>query len=286
MNIGGRAFIWGARTYIMGILNVTPDSFSGDGVLSGHKPTPSEIDQAVAHALEMEADGADIIDVGGESSRPVSVYPNVAPISAGEELSRVMPIIDALLRKVSVPISIDTRKALVAKEALQAGAHLVNDVSMLGDIEMSKVVANFGVPIVVSHIRPTPKYEDIIANILDDMDNALVASERSGLKRDMVIADPGIGFAKHPNHSIQVIRRLSEIKRTLDLPILVGVSRKSFIGHYLGGLPIEERLEGTAATAVISILNGADIVRVHDVKQISRAARMADVIVRRKTGDL
>ncbi len=286
MNIGGRAFIWGARTYIMGILNVTPDSFSGDGVLSGHKPTPSEIDRAVAHALKMEADGADIIDVGGESSRPVSVYPNVAPISADEELSRVMPVIDALLRKVSVPVSIDTRKALVAKEALQAGAHLVNDVSMLGDIEMSEVVANFGVPIVVSHIRPTPQYEDIIANILDDMDNALVASERSGLNRDMVIADPGIGFAKHPNHSIQVIRRLSEIKRTLDLPVLVGVSRKSFIGHYLGGLPIEERLEGTAATAVISILHGADIVRVHDVKQISRAARMADVIVRRKTGDL
>ena len=275
MLIGDRNFNFGERTFVMGVVNVTPDSFSGDGAMSDDDWTK----RAVEQALRMEDEGADVIDVGGESTRPPAHYKGAEPVDAEAECRRVLPVIEALRGRLSAPLSIDTRKAEVAKAAATAGAALLNDVSMLGDPEMAGVAASTGLPIVISHIRPKAVYDDPVTDVAHDLSEAIDKAEAAGVDREMIIADPGIGFGKKAEHSLAVLRGLRDIKSRLNLPLLVGTSRKSFIGAVLD-LPVEDRLEGTAATVAMSIANGADIVRVHDVKEMARVARMTDAIVR------
>jgi dihydropteroate synthase len=261
----------------MGALNVTPDSFSGDGVMAGTTGR-RWVEEAVARALRFEDEGADIVDIGGESTRPKSVYPDARPVSADEEMERVLPVIAALRGRMSAPVSIDTRKAAVARAAAREGAALVNDVSMLEDPEMAGVVAETGLPVVIGHTRSRAEYSDVMGEIVADLSGAVAKAERARVARERIILDPGIGFAKKAEHSLVVMRRLSELK-SLDLPVLVGASRKSFIGAVLD-LPVSDRLEGTAAAVALAIAGGADIVRVHDVKAMARVARMSDAIIR------
>jgi dihydropteroate synthase len=259
----------------MGILNVTPDSFS-DGGLYFDK------DKAIQHALRMEYEGADIIDVGGESTRPGS-----EAISVQEEIRRVVPVIESLVKKVKVPISIDTYKSAVAEAAISAGASIVNDISGLRfDPKMSEVVAKNKVPVVIMHIKGTPKdmqknptYKALIPEIMDYLREGITIAQRAGIPDDKIIIDPGIGFGKTVEHNLEIIKRLHEFTG-FEKPILLGPSRKSFIGKILDDLPVTERLEGTAAAITIGIFNGANIVRVHDVKAMVRVARIADAIKR------
>lgn len=272
MKIGGSEFKWGARTYVMGVLNVTPDSFSGDG-------TGPDLQHAVDQALRLEDEGADIIDIGGESTRPASVYPDAKPVTAEDEIRRVAPVVQALVGRLSVPMSVDTRKAAVALAAVHAGAAMANDVSMLGDPDMAATISELGVPLVISHIRSKAQYVDVVEDVAADLRGAIATVEAAGMSRVNIIADPGIGFAKKPEHSLEVLRRLDELKVALELPLLVGTSRKSFIGAVLD-VPVEDRLEGTAATVALSIARGADIVRVHDVREMAKVAKMSDAVVR------
>nr|WP_205664624.1 dihydropteroate synthase [Ammonifex thiophilus] len=253
----------------MGILNVTPDSFSDGGKYN-------TVEAARARALEMVEEGADIIDLGGESTRP-----GHTPVEAEEELRRVIPVLEAILPEVPVPISIDTSKAVVAEEALRRGAHLINDQRALADPNMAAVVARYEAPVVLMHNPSTPQYRDFMGDIIDHLAERVEYAEASGIPREHIILDPGIGFGKTPEQNLEVVRRLDELK-SLGLPVLVGPSRKSFIGYVLD-LPVEERLEGTAAAVAVSIVKGADIVRVHDVKQMVRVARMVDALVRRRS---
>ena len=286
MEIGGRLFEWGKRTYVMGILNVTPDSFSGDGLLAAG----DFVGAALALAERFVEEGADILDVGGESTRPGS-----APIPAEEELRRVMPVVERLAREFDVPISIDTYKAEVARRALDTGAHMVNDVwGLRMDPELAGLVAERGVPVVVMHNRSRPKdavqeerlggryvgveYEDLMADIIRELRGSVQIALDAGVAWERIIVDPGLGFGKTVEQNLEIMDRLSELK-VLGRPILVGPSRKSFIGYTLD-LPPEERLEGTAATVALCIARGADIVRVHDVREMVRVARMTDAIVR------
>ncbi len=272
MRIGGQEFTWGKRTYIMAVLNVTPDSFSGDGV-------GDDMGAAVVQALRFEDDGADIIDIGGESTRPPNVYAGAEPVSQEEELRRVLPVIERLSGRLSAPMSIDTRKAGVAAAAVEARAAMVNDVSMLTyDGEMAETVGRLTVPLVISHIRERAVYKDVVVEVIADLEAAMTQAAASGVERGSVIVDPGIGFGKTAVHSLEVLRRLREMT-ALGRPVLVGTSRKSSIGVVLG-LPVEERAEGTAATVALSIAHGADMVRVHDVREMARVARMSDAIVR------
>ncbi len=259
----------GRRTLIMGILNVTPDSFSDGGRWA-------EPEQAVAHALEMLAEGADIIDVGGESTRP-----GHEPVPAEEELRRVLPVIRALRRAApDALISADTQKAEVAEAALEAGADMLNDIwGLQGDPEMVRVAARHRCPVVVMHNQHGTEYRDLIRDITAFFQRSLELVREAGLPEELIILDPGVGFGKTPLHNLEVIQRLGEFRR-LNRPLLLGTSRKSTIGKVLGGLPPEERLEGTAATVAIGIANGADIVRVHDVRAMKRVAQVADAIVR------
>lgn len=257
----------GDRTRVMGILNVTPDSFSDGGRFL-------DVDAAVARAHQMVAEGADIVDIGGESTRPGHV-----PISAGEELRRVLPVIERLA-DLPVPISIDTWKAEVARQALAAGASIVNDQwGLQRDPELAAVAAAAGVPVVVMHNQQGTAYTELMADIATFLRRSLDLAARAGIGPGRVIVDPGFGFGKTPVHNLEVVRRLGEL-RALGCPILLGPSRKSTIGKVLGGLPVDQRLEGTAAVCAIAIANGADILRVHDVKEIVRVARMADAVVR------
>jgi dihydropteroate synthase len=276
-HIGGRTFAWGSRTFIMAALNVTPDSFSGDGVMASHGAS-DWVQLAVDLALRAEDQGADIIDIGGESTRPASVYPGARPVPADEEAARVLPVITALRGRLSAPISIDTRKASIAAAALKAGAAMINDVSMLGDPAMAGVAAAGQAPIVISHIRPKAEYASVVVDVTGDLSAAVGQAVAAGVLRGSIIIDPGIGFAKKAEHSLELLRGLSGL-RALGSPILVGTSRKSFIGAVLD-LDVSERLEGTAATVALAIAGGADIVRVHDVLPMVRVARMADAIVR------
>ena len=278
MQIGKRRFEWGDRTYVMGVLNVTPDSFSGDGLLSSDA-AGSWVERCVDQALRMEAAGADIIDVGGESTRPPSRYEGAVPVDEAEELRRIIPVIDALQSKLSVPISIDTRKANVARAAVEAGAAMINDVSMLSDPNMAKSAAELEVPLAIGHIRARASYKDVTSEVIADLRFAVNKATNAGIPRDKLFIDPGIGFGKKARHSLEVLNRLEDI-RVLRLPVIVGTSRKSFIGEVLD-LPVEERLEGTAATVALTIAHMADIVRVHDVPEMVRVARMADAVVRR-----
>jgi dihydropteroate synthase len=271
--IGGRTFNWGSRTYVMGVVNVTPDSFSGDG-------TGNDIQQAVDQALRFEDEGADIIDIGGESSRPPSVYKDARPVSEEEEGSRVIPVIEALSGRLSIPVSIDTQKSSVARMAIAAGAVIANDVSMFGtDPLMTATVAELGVPVIINHTRDRKVYPTgVVTEVVEDLKRAALLAEQAGVPASHVILDPGIGFGKTAVQSIDMQRGLSKLV-DLGYPVLIGTSRKGSIGEVLG-LPVDQRLEGTAATVALAIERGADIVRVHDVKEMVRVARMSDAIVR------
>ena len=275
--IGNRDFDWGSRTYIMGILNVTPDSFSGDGTM---RTGTDWVAASVDTGLRMEDDGADIIDIGGESTRPTSVYPDARPVPLDEELERVLPVIAALSARCEVPLSIDTRKSEVADIALSEGASMANDVSMLADPDMTTRVAKHNALIVISHIRARAQYEDVVADISEELGNAVSSALADGLDESRIIIDPGIGFAKNASHSLEALRHLDSIKINLgNLPMLVGASRKSFIGTILDAEP-DDRIEGNAASTALAIASGADIVRVHEVREMTRVARVADAIVR------
>jgi dihydropteroate synthase len=266
------------KTAVMGILNVTPDSFSESARFF-------DFELAVEHALRMEEDGADIIDIGGESTRP-----GAETVTQEEELRRVIPVIETLAPRLRIPISIDTYKATVARKAVEAGASMINDISGLKfDPEMASVAARAGVPVILMHIRGTPRdmqkdpvYTDLIGEILDYLRDSIRMAENAGVSRSKIIIDPGIGFGKTFDHNLQIIKRLGEF-RTLGAPILMGVSRKAFIGKILGGAGPDERLEGTAAAVAISVLNGANIVRVHDVKEMAKVVKVADAIKRART---
>jgi len=266
---GPRTLELGHRTQIMGILNVTPDSFSDGGRYA-------EVERAVAHAIRMVGEGADIIDIGGESTRP-----GHQEVSADEEMSRVLPVIRAVREMLpEVLISVDTYKAVVAEAALEAGADLLNDVwGMQRDREMARVAARHRAPIVVMHNQHTTHYENLIGEMIAFFQRSLELATEAGLSHNLVILDPGIGFGKTPLQNLEVLQRLAEFK-VLGRPILLGTSRKSTIGKVLGGLPPEERVEGTAATVALGIACGAEIVRVHDVMEMKRVALMADAIVR------
>ena len=269
------SFDFSHKTFIMGILNVTPDSFSDGGL-------HFEASSAIKSAFQMTEDGADIIDIGGESTRPGS-----EPVSIKEELRRTIPVIEALAKEITVPISIDTCKAEVAKKALDAGASMVNDISGLRfDPEMCLVVAEFKVPVVIMHIKGTPRnmqknpvYEALLPEITDYLREGIRIAREAGISEDKIIIDPGIGFGKTAEHNLEIIHRLQEFT-LLEKPLLIGPSRKAFIGKILGDFPAGERVEGTAAAVAISIMNGANIVRVHDVKEMSRVAKVADAIKR------
>jgi dihydropteroate synthase len=263
------------KTHIMGILNITPDSFTDGGAFYRK-------DSAIEHGLRMVEDGADIIDIGGESTRPGS-----DPVLYEEETRRTIPVIEELAKRVKVPISIDTYKADVAKKALDAGASMVNDISGLRfDPEMAGVVAEYKVPVVVMHIKGTPKnmqanpeYEALIPEIMDYLRVSVRLAVDAGVGEDMIIIDPGIGFGKTFEHNLQILKDLHEFT-LLEKPLLIGPSRKAFIGNILGNAAPSERLEGTAAAVAISIMNGAHIVRVHDVKEMAKVSRVADAIKR------
>ena len=270
---GNTEFRWGERTYIMGIINVSPDSFSGDGL-------GSNIEAVREQAKRFIAEGADIIDVGGESTRPES-----QPITVDEELQRVIPAIEMLAAEVTVPISIDTSKSVVASRALVAGAVMINDVRGLkNDPNIARVASEAGVPIIItSNQRNEPCKGDIIAEVISDLKKGIALAEEYGVSEENIIIDPGIGFGKSLEQNLELIRRLAELK-SLGKPILLGTSRKSVIGMVLD-LPPDQRLEGTAATVAIGIANGADIIRVHDVKQMARVCRMSDAIIRRSVDE-
>jgi len=262
----------------MGVVNVSPDSFSGDGI--------GDIESAVAQARCLVAEGADILDVGGESTRPNSVL-----VSVDEEIKRVVPVIKRLVSEVTVPLSIDTYKLEVARQALEAGAAMINDQwGLKRDPQLAELAAEKGVPLILMSNqrdkggydagvrRDTAYYGDVMAEVISSLRNSLDLALRLGVPAENIILDPGIGFGKTWRQELEIIRRLDELKQ-LGRPILIGSSRKSFIGLVLD-LPVDQRVEGTAATIAIGIANGADMVRVHDVKQMVRVCRMSDAIVR------
>ena len=270
---GGKTFFWGERTYVMGVVNVTPDSFSGDGV--GY-----DVGAAVDLAVRMESEGADVIDVGGESTRRYDNREGAIPVSSEEELRRVIPVVDRLSRALTIPISVDTHKANVARGCLESGASMVNNIWGPGDDpEMLRVVAEYRVPVVLMHNQMGHQYTDLVPDILGSLGKAVERATASGIARENIIVDPGIGFGKVAEQSLEIERRLCEF-RAIGQPILVGPSRKSHIGLVLGGLPPEERLDGTAAAVALCIAGGADVVRVHDVKEMVRVSRMSDAILR------
>ena len=280
-------FEWGKRTYVMGILNVTPDSFSGDGLWLGG----SWIDQAVAQAEHFVEVGVDILDIGGESTRPGST-----PVGLDKEMERVIPTIKAISKRVNVPLSVDTYRAAVAEAALDAGAVWINDVwGLRMDPQMAGLVARSGCVVVIMHNRSKPKdfaqekrlggryvgvkYENLLDDVRRELQQSIDLALASGVLPSQIIIDPGIGFGKTTAQSVQLINELNQFAE-MGFPVLLGPSRKSFIGYTLD-LPPEERLEGTAAAVAIGIDRGADIVRVHDVREITRVVRMTDRIVRK-----
>ncbi len=288
--IGTHTLTWGARTYVMGILNVTPDSFSGDGILASGDPVHTSLETARRF---VEA-GAAMLDVGGESTRPGS-----QPVDAAEERRRVIPVIKALSHEFPDSlISVDTYKAEVAQEALEAGAHIVNDVwALRADPQLRHVAAKAGCPVILMHNRSNPasvevrsqlgnayigaEYADLIADVKRELMDSVRLAREAGIRDDRIILDPGVGFGKKVEHNLELINRLDEI-RALGFPVLLGTSRKSFIGYTLD-LPPDQRLEGTAATIAVGIARGADIVRVHDVEPLMRVVKMTDAIVRKSS---
>lgn len=283
LSVGSLRMVWGTRTYVMAILNATPDSFSGDGVVD-------DLGRAIDVAWRAVNAGADLLDVGGESTRP-----GATTVTAEEEIGRVLPVIEACRARFDVPISIDTYKSEVAAAALAAGAELVNDVwGLRADPALAGVVARAGVPVVVMHNRSTPtdarvregigghyvgvEYDDLITDVRRELAQSVALARTAGVSPDRVIIDPGIGFGKTARQSLQLLNRIDAI-RDLGHPVLVGPSRKSFIGLTLD-LPPQDRLEGTSAAVAVAVTRGADIVRVHDVETMVRVVRMTDAIVR------
>ncbi|GAB1472268.1 dihydropteroate synthase [Chloroflexota bacterium] len=287
LQIGSFTFDWGSRTYVMGILNVTPDSFSGDGIIAKGNVITSAVEQAREFILY----GADILDVGGESTRPGS-----EAVSAQEEMERVIPVIEALRKNFpQVIISIDTCKTVVADAAIRAGANMINDVwGLRADFELASVAVKHKTPVILMHNRSNPasvevreklggtylgaNYDDLLEDVKRELLESVDIARKAGVEEKLILLDPGIGFGKKREHNLELINRLAEI-RLLGYPILLGVSRKSFIGFTLD-LPPEQRVEGTAAAAAVGITRGADIIRVHDVKEMARVAKMTDAIVR------
>lgn len=296
LQVGRFTFTWGSRTYLMGIINLTPDSFSGDGLLSqaaetGLPGTSLAVERALQQGRQFKAAGVDILDVGGESTRP-----GAQPVDEAEEIERVLPVIQALNAELDVLISVDTYKARVAEMALQTGAHLVNDVwGLHADPNLAEVASRYRAPLILMHNRSSwahaelkerlggryvgVPYENLIADICHDLMESVELARQAGIPDERIILDPGIGFGKTVEQNLELVNRLDEI-RSLGFPVLSGPSRKSFIGYTLD-LPPEQRLEGTAAAIAISIARGADIVRVHDVAFMGRVARMTDAITRR-----
>ncbi|MBW4577721.1 MAG: dihydropteroate synthase [Aphanothece sp. CMT-3BRIN-NPC111] len=275
LTLRGRSFVWGDRTYLMGVLNVTPDSFSDGGKFNTR-------DNALAQAQYLVDAGADIIDIGGQSTRP-----GAAEVSLEEELNRVLPVVQALRLYTQVPISVDTTRASVARAAIEAGADIVNDISGgTFDPDMLSVVAQLKVPIVLMHIRGTPQtmqkltdYQDLIAEIYQFLESRIAAFVTAGVERSKIIIDPGIGFAKTYNQNLELLRRLPEF-RSLGCPMLVGPSRKSFIGHILNQPDPKARVWGTGAACCAAIAGSADILRVHDLPEMRDVCRVADAIFR------
>lgn len=276
---------WGERAYVMGILNVTPDSFSGDGLAVAGRSEPEVVAAAVDLARDFVAAGADILDVGGESSRPAAVYGEHPPVDAETEAGLVIPVVEALAAEFGerVLISIDTAKGSVARAALSAGASIVNDVwAARRDQGTAEAAAQAGAYLVVMHNKDVAEYPyGVLPEVIGWLRTSAEAAASLGVGADRLIVDPGIGFGKTPDHSLEVLHRLGEMKAALGLPLLIGTSRKRFIGEILDGAPPSERLEGTVASSVLAVAAGADIVRVHDVGPIVRAVRVADAIVRR-----
>ena len=275
---------WGTRTYIMGILNLSPDSFSGDGL--GGK----DLDAAFQQARDFVESGADILDVGGESTRP-----GADPVSAEEEIDRVIPLIKRLAAEFENPISIDTYKSAVAREALEAGAAIINDVwGFRADLDLAPLASQSGVPVILMHNRSTPnnaaireqlggryvgvEYDDLLKDVKSELLQSVSLAHQAGVQDHLIIIDPGIGFGKTVEQNLELLNRLGEI-RSLGYPVLLGPSRKSFIGYTLD-LPLDDRVEGTAAAVAVGITRGADIIRVHDVQTMVRISRMTDAIVR------
>lgn len=257
------------KTVIMGILNVTPDSFSDGGQFNN-------IEKAIEHAKRLVNDGADIIDIGGESTRPGN-----QPVTLAEELARVIPIITALKKEIDVPISIDTYKAEVAKKAVEAGAELINDVwGFKKDKQIAKVAAELDVPVILMHNREKANYKSLMVEIISDLRESINIALNAGVKKDNIILDPGIGFGKTYSDNLVVMNRLDEIV-AIGYPVLLGTSRKSMIGNALD-LPTTERIEGTAATVALGIIKGCKIMRVHDVKEIKRVSKMLDAMLHTK----
>ncbi|MBN6187414.1 dihydropteroate synthase [Aneurinibacillus sp. BA2021] len=255
------------RTLVMGILNVTPDSFSDGGRYQA-------IERAVDHARQMVADGADIIDIGGESTRP-----GHEPVSLEAELERVIPVIERLTREVDVPLSVDTYKAEVARQAAQAGVHIINDIwGAKADPNMPKVMAEAGLPVVLMHNRDNMNYTSFVTDVLDDLRACIDLVKAAGVKEDNIILDPGVGFAKTHEHNLEIMYHLDKLV-ALGYPVLLGTSRKRFIGKALGDVPVTERMEGTAATVALGAERGCRIMRVHDVKPIARVCRMMDAML-------
>ena len=286
LKIGSSTFEWGSQTYVMGIINATPDSFSGDGLMLGN----NWIEQAVAQGVRFVEDGAHILDVGGESTRP-----GAAEVDEEEELRRVLPVIEVLRQTVDVPISIDTYKATVAEAALRAGADIINDVwGLRMDPDMASVCTANNVPVIVMHNRSQPRnvdqeaklggryvgtvYKDLLGDITEELQLSINLAKKAGVSDENIIIDPGIGFGKTVEQNLILLRRLDHFK-SMGYPILLGPSNKSFIGYTLD-LPPDNRVEGTGAAIAIGIDRGADIVRVHQVKEMARVARMTDAIVR------
>jgi len=288
LQIGNLTFNWGSRTYVMGILNVTPDSFSGDGIITKGNMVQVAVDQA----RDFLDSGADILDVGGESTRPGSV-----PVNTDEEMDRVLPVIQAIHQNFpETIISIDTYKARVAEEAFKAGAHIVNDVwGLRADDGLASVAAKYKAPVILMHNRSNPisvevreklgnayvgsEYQDLVEDVKRELLECVVIAKKANIADSHIILDPGIGFGKTRENNLELVNRLDQI-RSLNYPILLGTSRKSFIGFTLD-LPADQRVEGTAATVAVGITRGADIIRVHDVREMARVAKMTDAIVRK-----
>ncbi len=289
LRVGSFTFNWGTRTYIMGIINATPDSFSGDGIIA----RGNAADVALNQAREFLSYGADILDVGGESTRPGS-----APVDADEEMLRVIPVIRALRENFpEVLISIDTYKAQVAEEALNAGAQIINDVwGLRADENLARVAAKYNAPVILMHNRSNPasvevkeklggayigaEYQNLVEDVKRELEASVNIAREANIAESQIILDPGIGFGKTREHNLELINRLNEI-RAMGYPILLGTSRKSFIGFTLD-LPADQRVEGTAATVAVGIARGADMIRIHDVKEMARVAKMTDALVRSK----
>lgn len=268
----GKNLIWGQKTLIMGILNVTPDSFSDGGKFDN-------IENALKQAEKMVADGADMLDIGGESTRP-----GYGGISAEEEWARLEPVLKALIPVSPVPISIDTQKAAVAAKSLRLGAHIINDIwGLQKDPEMARVIAEYQAPVVIMHNQDHTEYKNMMGEILSFLERSIEMALDCGLTQNQIIVDPGIGFGKTPEQNMEVLSRMEEFK-SLGCPLLLGVSRKSVIGRTLN-LPVDQRLEPTIALGTLGIVAGADILRVHDVPENKKAALITDLVIRRKRGE-